>query len=93
MFKGAHIVQAIDQLDQHDPDIFDHREEHFSIGLSLARLATLVSQPVDFGHPIDQFGDFVTELSCDIGVGCRRVFDDVVKQPGSDRSMVHPQLG
>ena len=53
VLKGAHIVQAIDQFDEHDANIFDHRQQHFAIGFGLSRLAALVGQLVDLGDAVD----------------------------------------
>ena len=71
--KRAHVVQPVGQLDDHDPDVLRHREEHLAQAFRLmlaARFLTVLAEPVNsflldllqFGHAVHQAGYFGAEI-------------------------------
>ena len=93
VLQRAHIVQAIDELDEDDPNIVDHGEQHLAIGLGLACFAALEGEAVDFGDAVNQSGNRLSELLAHLVKSGGGIFQDVVQQTGCDGGVVHAQLG
>ena len=98
--EGAHVVQAVGQLDQHDAHVVDHGQEHLAqalrSGVGLRSLSVLhLTQQVDlaqFGDAIYQGCNLVTELLTYLVKAELGVFHHVVQQPGHDRLAIEPQV-
>ena len=78
--QGAHIVRAVGQFDQDDAHIARHGQQHFAKGLSLVFFARVELQFVQFGQPIDQFGDRRAKPFNQFYLGYAAVFQRVVQQ-------------
>ena len=73
--KFAHGLGALGQLDQHHPDIFHHRQQHFAQRLDMGALLALVAALgcnvfADLAHAGDtvhQPGHPLTEAGCNFG--------------------------
>ena len=89
--ERPHIVQAVRELDDQDPDVAGHRDHHLAHGLGLGGIAVL--DLVQLGHAVDQLGDLVAELAAQLGEGIGGVLDGVMQQRGADRLVVHAELG
>ena len=76
---------AVGQLDQDDPYIAGHGEQHLAEGLGLVFLAGVELQFVEFGQPIDQFGDGCAKAVNQISFGDAAIFHGVVQQCGHER--------
>ena len=61
--ERAHVVQAVGELDQDDPDVRGHRDHHLAVVLGLRLVARLERDPGQLGHAVDQAGDLVAELA------------------------------
>ena len=92
MLKGAHVVQPVSQLDQHNPDIGDHRQKHLAHVLGLAVLAVGKLDLVDLGDALNDVGHLVAKLYGNLLIRRRRVFDRVVQQPRGNGGGVHLHL-
>ena len=57
----AHVVQAVGELDQDDPDVRGHRDHHLAVVLGLRLVARLEGQPGELGDAVDQAGDLLAE--------------------------------
>jgi len=79
VFERAHVVEPVSQLDEHDANIGDHREEHFADGFRLARFGRHHFEAADFCYPFDEMGDLRSEALFDAGDGILGVFDGVMK--------------
>ncbi len=91
--QGAHVVQTVGQLDQQDPPVLGHGDEHLADGRRLLRLLRVELQPVELGHPVDHPGHTLAEGRADVVEGETRVLHGVVEQGGGDRLSVEAQLG
>ena len=87
--ERAHVVQPVGQLDQHDADVVDHRQEHLAQALGLLRVLArawtlaVVGRPRDaaeLGDAVDQPCDARAELGLDLLQRDRRVLDHVVER-------------
>ncbi len=93
VLERAHVVQAVGELDQDDPDVVGHRDDHLPVVLGLRVLAALELDPRQLRDALDEVRDLVAELRSD-GIGADvGVLDDVVEERGRDRLVVEAQLG
>ena len=90
--EGAHVVEAVGQLDHQDPDVPGHGDQHLAEVLRLPLLATPEGELADLGDAVDQLGDVVPEALDQDGLAGRGVFQDVVEEPGRHGGGVHPEL-
>ena len=86
--EGAHVMEAIGELDQDDADVIHHRQQHLAEVLGLPFLARGEPNRADLGHPFHDMGHFRAEELADAVDGGQRVFDNVVQQPGRDRHRI-----
>ncbi len=90
--EGAHVVEAVGQLDQDDPDVPGHGHQHLAEVLGLPLLPAREGQLADLGDAVDELGDIVAEPLDQDGLGGGRVLQHVVEEPRGDRRRVHPEL-
>ncbi len=95
VLEGAHVVQAVRELDEHDADVADHREHHLADVLRLALFFASAGEMdlVDLGDPFDDMRDLLAELRADHLGGRGGVFDRIVQQPGGDGGRIELHLG
>ena len=93
VLERAHVVEPVGELDQDDPDVLGHRDDHLAVVLRLGVLAALELDPRQLGDAFDEVRDLVAELGPDLLGLDLGVLDDVVEQRGGDRLVVEPQLG
>ena len=60
--ERAHVVEAVGELDQDDPDVGGHRDHHLAVVLGLVLVAALEGDPGELGDAVDERGDLVAEL-------------------------------
>jgi hypothetical protein len=89
--QGAHVVQPVGQLDDQDPDVARHGDDHLAHGLGGGGLAVL--DLVQLGHPVDQRRYILAELAAQFRQRVGGVLDRVVQQRRADGLVVHAQLG
>ena len=88
--ERAHVVQAIGELDQDDPDVLGHRDHHLAVVLGLAVVAALEGDAGQLGHAVDQLAHLLAELLPHLVERSARVLDGVVQQRGAQGGRVHP---
>ena len=76
----AHVVQAVGQLDQDDPDIAGHRQQHLAKTLGLLLFLALELDAVQLGQAIDQIGHLRAEAFDECLFGGTGVFHHIVQQ-------------
>ena len=92
--EGPHVVQAVGQLDQKDPDVLRHGQDQLAEVLGLLGVVRLQLDAGQLGHAIDQPRDLaVRSASPDLLRGRRRILDGVVQQGGDDGGGVEPVVG
>ena len=89
--EGAHVVQAVGELDQDDPEVRGHRDHHLSVVLGLALVAALEGDLGELGDPVDELGNRVAEQPPDLLQAGARVLDRVVKQRRAQGLRVEPE--
>ena len=92
VLEGAHVVEAIAELDEQDADVPRHRDHHLA---EVLRLAVLAGREVDLrelGDAVDQLGDLDPELLGDVVARGERVLDDVVQQARADARRVEAEV-
>jgi len=82
VLQRPHVVQAVSQLDQDDPDIIGHGQEHLAKILRLTLLLGLEIYFAYLGDTIDQIGYFGAEDVLQLLVGGECVFQCIMQQTG-----------
>jgi len=93
MLEGAHVVEAVGELDEDDADVVDHGEHHLAEVLGLRFFAGREIDLADLGYAFDDVGDLFAEFLADFNGGDRGVFDGVVEEAGGDGNGVHFHVG
>ncbi len=91
--QRAHVVQPVGQLDQDDPHVAAHRQQHLAEALGLRLLVRVEAQPVQLGHPVDQFRHHWPEALDHLLLAHAGVFEHVVHQRSLDRRRVEFPVG
>ena len=91
--ERVHVVQAVAELDQDDPDVGGHRDDHLAVVLGLLLLLGVEVHLGELGDAVDEHGDLLAELVLDPGQRGAGVFDDVVQQRAGDGDGVELELG
>ena len=86
-------MHAVGELDQDHAQVAHHRQQHLAEVLGLRFLAALELDLIELGDAIDDLGDVVAEARGDVGLGDRRVFDDVVQDRADDGVGIEVQVG
>ena len=89
----AHVVQAVGELDEQDPDVLGHRHEHLAQRGRLLRLLGVELEAVELGDAVDDGGDVGPELALDVVGGDGGVLHRVVEQGGGDGDVVEAEVG
>ena len=92
---GAHIVQAVGQLDHDDPDVLRHGDEHLAQVLHLLLFLggiTGVLHLSQLGDAVHQNGHRLAEFLCHLVIAGVGVLDGVVKQASHDGLRVQAHL-
>ncbi len=88
---GARVVQPVGELDDENPDVFAHRDDHLAHGLGLSTVAVL--ELVELRDAVDEHRDLVAEVGAHHVERVVGVFDGVVQQCGSDRLRADAEVG
>ena len=83
--QRAHVVEAVGELDEDDPDVGGHRDHHLAVVLGLGLVARLEGDARQLGDAVDQAGDLVAELLAHLLERGAGVLDRVVQQRGAQR--------
>ena len=93
VLEGAHVVQAVGQLDEHHAHVGHHGQQHLAHVFGLAVFAVGELDLVDLGDAFDDVRHLVAKFGVDVLAGSGRVFDGVVQQAGGDGGRVQLHLG
>jgi len=93
-------VESIGQLYEDYAEIFGHGQKHLPhilgpFGLTGGGGALAVRNPLDavqLGDPVDDAGNFSSEIALDIGEADRGVLYDVVEKGGDDRGSIEAEV-
>ncbi len=91
--ERVHVVQPVAELDQDDPDVGGHRDDHLAVVLRLLLFLGVEVHLGQLGDAVDEHGDLVAELLLDPGERRPGVLDDVVQEGGGDGDRVQLELG
>ena len=80
--QGAHVVQAVGQLDHDDADILHHGQQHLAEALGLAVLGGEEIQLAELGDAVDAARHLLAELLADLLDGDAGILHHVVQQAG-----------
>ena len=89
---GAHIVQPVAKLDDHDADILTHRQQHLAQVLSLTVLDIGELDLGQLGNAVNKQRDLGAELLPDLRYRYGGILRHIVHQGCSNALAVHTQL-
>ena len=89
----AHVVQAVGELDEDDPDVGGHRHHHLAVVLGLGLVAGLEGQVVELGDPVHEARDLLAEGLAHLLQRGTGVLDGVVQQGRAQRLGVQAHAG
>ena len=92
VLEGAHVVQPIGELDDHDPHVLGHGHEHLSDVLGLLLLHRPGAAELrELRDAVDELRHLAAEALLDVGEREVGVLGDVVEQRGGQGLRVHLQ--
>jgi hypothetical protein len=89
----AHVVQTIGQLDDEDPKVLGHGDQHLAHGRRLLGLLGVELDALQFRDAIDDGRHFGAELPLDVGDRDLGVLHRVVQQGSGHRGLVEADVG
>ena len=87
--QGAHVMEPVSKLDEDDPDVLGHRQQHL---LQIGRLVLGLGGEVEAGQladPIHQFGDLLVKEGRHRLAGVTGILDDVVQDGRHQAFVIH----
>jgi hypothetical protein len=81
MMQRPHVVQAVGELDEDDPDVIDHRQQHLAEVFRLPLFLRRERDRANLGDALDDVRDFGPEQLVDSFGRGQGVLDHVVQQP------------
>ena len=91
--QRAHVVEPVGELDQDDPDVLGHRQQHLADVLGLLLLVAVGAELGQLGDAVDELGDLGAEALLDVGQAVLGVLGDVVQERRLDGDGVDAELG
>ncbi len=91
--ERPHVVEAVGELDQDDPDVRGHRDHHLAVVLGLVLVAALEGDPGQLRDAVDEAGDRVAEELAHLVEARGGVLDRVVEERGAERLGVQAKAG
>ena len=91
--EGAHVVQAVGELDQQHPHVVGDRQQELAQVLGLLGLLGDEVEPLELGQALDQRADVLPEHLVDLGPGGGGILDGVVQERGRDGGVVELEIG
>ena len=85
-------MQTVGELDDDDPDVLRHGDEHLADVLRLLFLVSGQRDLAEFGDAVDELGDLIAKDVCEVVQRDVGVFDGVVQDGGDDGLMVHAEV-
>ncbi len=90
--ERVHVVQAVAELDEDDPDVGGHRDDHLAVVLGLLLLSGGEVHLGELGDAVDEHGDLAAKLLLDPAERRACVLDDVVEERRGDGDGVELEL-
>jgi hypothetical protein len=78
--QGAHVVEPVRELDQDDPDVLGHGQQHLAEVLGLALLPGGEAHLRQVGHALDDVGHLLPEELHELLVAGVGIFHGIVEQ-------------
>ena len=91
--QGAHVVQAVCELDQNHSRVLRDRQQQLAVVLDLSVLRRVEREMADLRQAVDYFGDLLSELALDLLDADGGVLDDVVNESAGDSYRVELEVG
>ena len=91
-FTGAHIVQAVGELNDDDADVLAHRDEHFADILGLLLLARGIRDSAHLCDAVDKAGNLGAKHLAQLVQIDLCILHDIVQKPRTHAFRVHAQL-
>ena len=93
VLDGAHVVEAVGELDEDDADVLRHRHDHLPVVLGFRLLAALEGDARQLRDPFDELRDVRPEVGAKLLHVRLGVLDDVVQKRRRYGLLVEVELG
>ena len=93
VLEGAHVVQAVGELDQEHARVVGDREQELAEVLGLLRVLGDEVELAELGQAVDEAADLLAERLVDVVARGLGVLDRVVQHRRDDRGVVELELG
>ena len=90
--ERPHVVQPVRELDQDDPDVLGHREQHLADVLGLLLLVAVGAEARQLGDAVDELRDLRPEALLDVAERELGVLGDIVEERRLDRDRIDAEL-
>ena len=91
--QGPHVVEPVGELDEDDPDVLRHRQQHLADVLGLLLLVAVRGEARQLGHAIDEVGHLGAEPLLDVAEAVLGVLGHVVEERGLDGVGIDAEVG
>ena len=91
--QRAHVVEPVGELDEDDPDVLGHRQEHLPDVLGLLLLVGMGAELRQLRHAVDEAGDLRPESLLDVDEAVLGVLGHVVEERRLDGDRVDAEVG
>ena len=89
----AHVVEPVRELDDQDPEVLGHGDQHLAHRGGLLGLLGVELDAVELRDAVDDRGDVAAEVALEVVEGDAGVLDGVVQQGGGHGDVVEPEVG
>ena len=79
MLQGAHVMQAVGQLDEHHADVIHHRQHHLAQVFGLLFFAGGEVDGADLGDALDDVRHLLAKFFADIDDRHRGIFHRIMQ--------------
>ena len=99
VLQGAHVVEAVGELDDDDAHVLSHGDEHLAQVLGLhraverSRVRRVLGDALQLGGAVDELGDIDAEAALEFLVRDAAVFLDIVQERRRDGDGIELKVG
>ncbi len=90
--QRPHVVEPVAELDEDDPDVLGHRQQHLPDVLGLLLLVAVGAELRELRDAVDELGDLGPEPFLDVGQAVLGVLGDVVEERRLDGGEIETEL-
>ena len=91
--QRTHIVDTVSELDQNNPNVLGHRQQHLAEIFCFGMFARFKLDLVDLADTVNQLRHILAKASREFTLRGGRVFDDIMQQRRHDAPTIQSYVG